>query len=141
MEAPDDESIGDDTVVYRAYARKLDEDGRVQSLDFCQRPNETSLSIARLPEKALGDLDVRGYVGLTAGSIRAIRDGDKRLGIRQKEGDDPDLLEVCGISEESAVAYSISLAACPMEKPVEQPEHRKRIRALRALARARSERF
>jgi hypothetical protein len=72
LQIPNDTSFTDETVVYRAYSRKLDEDGRVQFQDFIQRDNEDTLSVALTPEGALDELDVRGYVALTIADVRAI---------------------------------------------------------------------
>lgn len=83
---PNDSSITDETIVYRAYSRKLDEDGCVQAVDFEQRDNEETLSIALTPETALDELDARGYVAMRVGDIRAINDGEYRCGIIHKVG-------------------------------------------------------
>lgn len=131
MPAPNDLSITDDTVVYRAYSRKLDEDGRVQAVDFQQRDNEETLSIALTPDKALDDLDVRGYVPMRVGDIRAVHHGDDRCGVIHKPADlDPDYLEVTGITAESAQGFANSFAA-RAGIPVERPDHRRRIRMAR----------
>jgi hypothetical protein len=123
-------TLTDDTVVYRAYSRKLDEDGRVQSQDFIQRDNESTLSIALTPEEALDELDARGYVPIRIGNIRAVHDGELRLGIVRKT-DEPLSLEITGIARETANGFAVSLAA-RAGSPIERPDHRTRIRAERS---------
>ena len=119
----------DSTVVYRAYSRPLDEDGYVQDRDFLLRPHEETLSVALSGEKALGDLDARGFAPINIGDIRKLG-----LDVSAKEGaGDPDLMEITGIAHDNAPGFAISLAAASGRagKPTETPEHRKRIRALR----------
>jgi hypothetical protein len=115
---PYNSTLTDDDVVYRAYSRKLDEDGRVQFHDFVQRDNE-----------ALAELDVRGYVPITVGDIRAVHEGEQRLGILRKAGE-PMCCEITGITRETAMGFAISLSA-RAALPVPTPEHRVRIRAKR----------
>lgn len=118
--------IGPNDFVYRAYSRKLDEDGRVQHRDFLLRVNEKNLSVALVGEKSLDELDVRGYVPLRIGLIT-----DLGLSIIPKEDmDDPDFLEIAGITPETAEGTANALAA-GAGSPVECPEHRARIQAER----------
>lgn len=125
-----DPTLTDDTVVYRAYGRPLDEDGRVQFYDFLQRDNEETLSVGLTPEAALDELDKRGYVPITIGDIRAVVHGEQRLGIVRKAGE-PDGLEIIGITPLTAKGFGDSLSA-RAGPPVETPDHRRRIKALRA---------
>jgi hypothetical protein len=115
--------------LYIEPTRKLDEDGRVQFRDFVQRDNEDTLSVALSPEEALDELDVRGYVPITIGDIRAIHNGEQRLGIIRKTNE-PGCLEIIGIVPETAEGFANSLAA-RTARPIETPEHRRRIRAER----------
>ena len=120
-------ALPDNTVVYRAYSRKLDDDGHVQDKDFLLRDNELSLSIALTGEKAMDELDVRGYVPLLVGELRQIG-----LDVRPKEGQtDTDLLEIVNIPPNDRLAFSITLAALSARSgmPIETPEHRNRIRS------------
>jgi hypothetical protein len=112
--------------VYRAFSRKLDEDGRVQYRDFVLRENELGLSVALTGEKALDELDVRGYVPLRVGDIR-------KLGldvVRKANQPDPELLEIINICREDAEGVGTSLAA-NAGVPIAAPEHRQRIRSSR----------
>lgn len=122
-------ALPDSTLVYRAYSRKLDEDGHVQDKDFLLRDNEPTLSVALTGEKAVDELDVRGYAPLVIREIRKIG-----LDTRPKEGQaDSDLLEIVNIPFDDRIPYSITLAAISAQsgKPVETPNHRKRIRSKR----------
>jgi hypothetical protein len=115
--------LGDNTTVYRAYSRKLDEDERVQYRDFVLRNNETGLSVALTGEKALDELDVRGYVPLKVGNIRKLG-----LDVVPKAGQsDPELLEIINISREDAEGVATTLAA-NAGVPIAAPEHQRRIR-------------
>jgi hypothetical protein len=126
---PNNSTLADDVVVYRAYSRKLDEDGRVQFHDFVQRDNEETLSVALTPAEALDELDVRGYVPITVGDIRAVHEGEQRLRVLRKAGE-PMCCEITGITRETATGFAISLSA-RAALPVPTPEHRVRIRAKR----------
>jgi hypothetical protein len=113
-------------ITYRAYSRKLDEDGRVQFKDFVQRSNEDTLSVALTPEDALDELDVRGYVPITVGDIRAIQQGRHRLGVARK-ANEPTCLEITGIDPAKVESIATSLSA-RAGTPVERLDHRQRIR-------------
>lgn len=72
-------------------------------------PAETTLSVALTPEKAIGDLDCKGYAELLAGDI------DRIYGLRidSKECDDADLYEIAGIPLDNITAqndYALALA-------------------------------
>jgi hypothetical protein len=125
----DDPTLTDDTIAYRAYSRALDEDGRVQSKDFLQRPTEDTLSIALTQEDALDELCVRGCVPITIGDIRAVRLEHNRLGIVRKLAE-PNCLEVTGIDHETAEGVSVSLSA-RAGKPIENRAHWTRVKAAR----------
>jgi hypothetical protein len=118
--------LDDATTVYRAYARKLDEDGRVQYRDFMLRDSEAGLSVALTGEKALDELDVRGYVPLTVGDVRKLG-----LDVVPKVGEpDAELLEIIGIRREDSEGIGTSLAA-NAGVPIAAPEHQQRIKSSR----------
>jgi hypothetical protein len=106
-----------ETKLYRALTSGKCLDGdRVTDKAFRLRPAnadfsaETTLSVALTPEKAIGDLDCKGYTEILAGEIERI-DG---LRIQpKKESDDLDLYEIAGIPFDDITAqndYAIALA-------------------------------
>lgn len=104
------QSIEHNYELYRSFSRKPDSTGKVTDKDFLLRTNETSLSVARTPEKAMDDLDSRGYASIWAYKVIAIG-----LGIAVKVGAnnptaDPDLCEITGIPANEDVRLSIALA-------------------------------
>jgi hypothetical protein len=71
-------------------------------------PAETTLSVALNPEKAMGDLDCKGYAEMLAGDVELI----SGLRIQRKESDDPDFYEIAGIPLNDTTAqndYALAL--------------------------------
>jgi len=103
------------TKLYRALTSGKCIDGeKVTDKAFRLRPAnaqfgaETTLSVALTPEKAMGDLDCKGYVELLAGDIERIG-----LTVLLKKCADPDLFEIAGIPVNDITAetdYAIALA-------------------------------
>jgi hypothetical protein len=74
-----------------------------------QFPAETTISVALNPEKAMGDLDCKGYAEMLAGDVELIGG----LTIQLKESDDPDFYEIAGIPLNDTTAqndYAFALA-------------------------------
>ena len=72
-------------------------------------PAETSLSVALSPDKAMNDLDCKGYTELTFGDIERI----EGLRVQPKEGEDVELYEISGIPSDDFGAqtdYALALA-------------------------------
>lgn len=105
-----------ETKLYRALlSGKCIEEGRVTDKAFRLRPAnadfpaETTLSVALTAEKAMGDLDCRGYTEIVVGDVERITG----LGIQPKPGDDSDLFELTGIPLDDITAqndYALALA-------------------------------
>ena len=84
--------------------------------------------VALTPEEALDELDVRGFVAITVGDIRAVHNEEHRCGVIRKTGDPGSgYLEITGITTDTAMGFASSLAA-RAGRPVERPDHRQRIR-------------
>lgn len=115
MSSPSTPNFSDDEgFVYRAFSRQPDSTGKVTDKDFrLRRSRELTLSIARTPEKAMGDLDCRGYVRIPIAQITKLS-----LRVQAKTGsenptNDNDLLEIVGIpidDEQLQISYALALA-------------------------------
>ena len=83
----------DEDVVYRAILKK----GPPTDKAFRRRPTEETLSIAKTPEKAVGDLECYGWVSMRVNSILAIE--GLKIQVKDTPGvpRDPDLLEISGV--------------------------------------------
>jgi hypothetical protein len=105
-----------ETTLYRALTSgKCIQGERVTDAAFRLRPanaefpEETTLSVALTPEKAMGDLDCKGYTNILVGEVERI----EGLKIQQKESGDSDLYEIAGIPLNNLTAqtdYAIALA-------------------------------
>lgn len=103
-----------DFIVYRSFSREADALGRATDKDFLLRPNETALSIALSPEKAMDELDSRGYVELRASTIRGMGLEVRVKTGAENPGSDPEIYEIAGIpldSTDARISISIALAA------------------------------
>jgi hypothetical protein len=72
-------------------------------------PQETTLSVALTPAKAMGELDCKGYTYILVGDVERI----EGLMIQQKESSDSDRYEIAGIPPNDFTAqtdYAIALA-------------------------------
>jgi hypothetical protein len=79
---------------------------RPANADF---PQETTLSVALTPAKAMGELDCKGHTYILVADVERI----EGLKIQQKESGDPELYEIAGIPVDDFTAqtdYAIALA-------------------------------
>jgi hypothetical protein len=108
--------LNPETKLYRALTSgKCIQGERVTDAAFRLRPananfpEETTLSVALTPAKAMGELDCKGYTYILVADVERIQG----LKIQQEESSDPDLYEIAGIPSDNFTAqtdYAIALA-------------------------------